>query len=366
MTSTWEPKTGEWVAVRRADESKPWGHRRRRRLHIDYYGTVRPYRLNRRGEWANNTSVPRSVLMPATRPQAELEAEFMREVRDTEWTDHTFNPWWGCEKVSPGCAHCYADTFSRRVGYTDEPHDGEPGSQTGPKVRLWGPGSERRMFGDKHWNEPLRWNREAEKAGTRALVFCASMADVFEDRPELVAPRARLFALIQETPHLDWLLLTKRPENAARLWGEAADVATTSIRDVEVWPRNIWLGTTVEDQRRADERIPHLLAVPAVVRFLSCEPLLGPVDLFAAMFGEGYAFKGEHPDIPGCNTLQFVDGLGHGVDWVIAGGESGPGARPMHPDWARSLRDQCAAAGVPFLFKQWGNTTRPGPGSARP
>lgn len=265
-----------------------------------------------------------------------------------EWTDHTFNPWWGCEKVSPGCAHCYADTFARRLGHG------------GTKPPLWGPGSERRMFGDKHWAEPLAWDRAAAEAGTRARVFCASMADVFEDRPELAAPRARLFGLILATPNLDWLLLTKRPENADRLWRAAHrhDYEEWAGDDAgqpgPTWRPNVWLGTTVEDQRRAVERLPHLIAVPAAVRFLSCEPLLGPVDLFAALFGEQYAFRGAHPDIPGCNTLQFVDGLGQGIDWVIAGGESGPNARPMHPAWARSLRDQCAAAGVPFLWKQWG------------
>ena len=124
-----------------------------------------------------------------------------------EWTDHTFNPWWGCEKVSPGCAHCYADAFAKRLGH----------GTTRPK--LWGPGSERKVASEAMWREPIKWNRSAEKAGKRARVFCASMADVFEDRPDLLVPRARLFRLVAATPHLDWLLLTKRPENAARLWG---------------------------------------------------------------------------------------------------------------------------------------------------
>lgn len=232
-----------------------------------------------------------------------------------EWTHHTFNPWWGCEKVSPGCAHCYADTFAKRVGQ-----------------KVWGADAPRRFFGDKHWAEPLKWNRYAEKAGKRRRVFCASMADVFEDRTDLRDARATLFHTIGATPHLDWLLLTKRPENIARLWAEATAFPPP-------WP-NVWLGTTVEDQQRADERIPKLLAVPAAVRFLSVEPLLGPVDL---RFHLGIAEN--HDDLRG------------GIGWVIVGGESGPGARPMHPAWARSIRDQCRAAGVAFFFKQQGAWT---------
>lgn len=222
-----------------------------------------------------------------------------------EWTHHTFNPWWGCLKVSPGCEHCYALTLSKRFG-----HD------------IWGPAktTSRRTFGEKHWAEPLKWNAEARTNNHRKRVFCASMADVFEDHPQVYDARLRLFNLIDETPNLDWLLLTKRPEN---IMGMLDDWAVH-------FPQNIWIGTSCEDQQRADERIPHLLKVPARVRFLSCEPLLGPIKLDP--------WNGGHADI----------------HWVIAGGESGPGARPMHPDWARSLRDQCSAAGVAFHFKQWG------------
>lgn len=221
------------------------------------------------------------------------------------WTDHTFNPWWGCQRVSPGCEHCYAEAFAKRVG-----------------SKVWGKAAPRRFFGDKHWAEPLRWNRAAEAAGQRRRVFCASMADVFEDRPDLNAPRARLFNLIDSTPWLDWQLLTKRPENVAHLvpelWRRGG------------WPPNVWLGTTVEDQRRAEERIPRLLDHPAAVRFLSCEPLLGAVDL----------------------TREPTH-----IDWVIVGGESGPKHRPLDLGAARSLRDQCVSAGVPFFFKQVGGRT---------
>lgn len=218
-----------------------------------------------------------------------------------EWTDHTFNPWWGCTKVSPACKNCYAEAWAKRVG-----------------AAVWGARAPRRFFGDAHWAEPVRWNREAEAEGRRHRVFCASMADVFENRRELDQWREKLARLIASTPSLDWLLLTKRPDRAAALapWGN-------------VWPQNVWLGTTVETQTWAEQRLPELLKVPARIRFLSCEPLLGHVDVSAWLRGE--------------------------LHWVIAGGESGGKARPSDPAWFRSLRDQCLAAGVAFHFKQWGN-----------
>ena len=220
-----------------------------------------------------------------------------------EWTHHTFNPWWGCTKVSPGCKHCYAETFAHRIGQD-----------------IWGARSQRRFFGEAHWREPLKWNAEALRDRERRRVFCASMADVFENRAELVPLRDRLWQLISATPALDWLLLTKRPERVLKSvpWGDA-------------WPSNVWVGVTAENQRWAEKRIPLLLQLPAKVRFLSCEPLLGPLDVRKWFGGD------------------------RRVDWVIAGGESGHSARPMNPDWARALRDQCRAAGVPFHFKQWGH-----------
>lgn len=241
-----------------------------------------------------------------------------------------FNPWWGCQRVSPGCEHCYAESFAKRTG-----HD------------VWGKQSERRFFGDKHWAEPLRWNRAAEAAGERRRVFCASMADVFEDRRDLDAERERLWYLIGRTPWLDWQLLTKRPENVAEMtpWG------------YDAWPTNVWLGTTVEDQRRADERIPHLACIPAEVRFLSCEPLLGAVDLFSAG-GLVYNHGSEgYRDFDGHWIEGWEGGFENGVEWVIVGGESGPKHRPLDLDHARSLRDQCQTAGVPFFFKQVGGRT---------
>lgn len=258
-----------------------------------------------------------------------------------QWTTHTFNGWRGCTKVSPGCKHCYAEKLvTTRL-------QGE-----------WGPGAPRQLASDAMWREPLKWDKEAardlheftttgaitDESGAviattyeRPRVFCSSLADVF-DHEVPIEWRVRLFDLIAATPNLDWLLLTKRPESWSARLHEAASASPFALR----WlngeaPANIWMGTSVEDQQRADERIPELLSIPARVRFLSCEPLLGPVDL---AFGH-----------PKWRTAESYHAYIH---WVIVGGESGPDARPMHVEWARSLRDQCAAAGVPFLFKQWG------------
>ena len=218
-----------------------------------------------------------------------------------EWTHHTFNPWWGCTRVSEACKHCYAESWAKRVG-----------------KKIWGPKAPRRFFGDAHWSEPLKWNREAVKNEERARVFCASMADVFEARSELDPWREKLWTLIEETPGLDWLLLTKRPE-------QIMTIAPWSSE----WPKNVWIGTTVEDQESAVKRLPHLARVPAVVRFISAEPLL--------------------------SELRIENWLGSSIDWVITGGESGPHARPSSPSWFRSLMIQCMQADVPFHFKQWGD-----------
>ena len=225
-----------------------------------------------------------------------------------EWTHHTFNPWWGCAKVSPTCHHCYAETWARRVGQ-----------------KVWGSTARRRTFGEDHWRGPFAWDREAERTRTRKRVFCASMADVFEGRRDLDPWRDKLWSLIGQTPWLDWLLLTKRPENV---------LAMTPWRDD--WPSNVWLGTTVESQEWAEKRLPHLVSIPAAVRFVSCEPLLDLLDLT--------------PWLPAHGKSRTDDA----IDWVIAGGESGPKARPMQADWVRQLRDQCVTHGVPFHFKQWG------------
>lgn len=245
----------------------------------------------------------------------------------------TFNPWWGCEKVSPACKFCYAEYFSD-VRY---------------KNNHWGPGSTRREFGEKHWNEPLKWNKMAKEAGIQLKVFCGSMCDWAEDHPDVGAWRERLFQLIESTPHLIWLLLTKRPENIMRFIPDG----WKSVKQ-----HNVWFGTTVENQKYADERIPELLKVPAVVRFLSCEPLLGPLNL-AKWFPHPH---NNYPDELLCDKCgEQTNHLHHPhsqseISWVIVGGESGTQKeiRPMHPSWVLDIHDQCAIADVKFFFKQWG------------
>lgn len=224
-----------------------------------------------------------------------------------EWTHHTFNAWWGCTKITPGCDNCYADNMARRYGHN-----------------VWGHDAPRRFMSNDHWDRPLLWNQAAAAAGIRERVFCASMSDVFEVRDDLARHRQRLLTLIAGTKSLDWLLLTKRPNSIARLLPLGYE-----------FPSNVWIGTTIENQEQANKRIHYLQAFPtAAVRFLSCEPLLGPVDIRRYLQ-------------PGRNGVR--------IDWVICGGESEHGARPMNPEWAESLLQQCQEAGVPFLFKQWGH-----------
>jgi protein gp37 len=235
----------------------------------------------------------------------------MGERTAISWTDHTFNPWWGCVRVSPGCAHCYAAAFSKRILGMD----------------LWKPGAARRSFGQKHWNEPLKWNEQAKADGRQHRVFCASMADVFEVVPMVDGAdtrsyimeneRARLWDLISATPYLDWQLLTKRPEKIRNLIRPLWKTAPNT---------NVWLGTSVEN-RATLHRIIELRHSKAVVRFLSLEPLiedLGELDL-------------------------------DGIQWVIVGGESGPKARPCAIGWLRDIVRQCKAAGVSVFVKQLGS-----------
>lgn len=252
------------------------------------------------------------------------------ENSNIEWTDHTFNSWIGCQKVSPGCDHCYAEEMNNRF-----------------KGGNWGPKAKRRRTSPANWKKPLAWQKKAEKENVRYKVFCASMADVFDNK----VPEEWLYdlwMLIRKTPNLDWQLLTKRPQNIRKMlpfdWHNGY--------------HNVWLGTTAENQEEANRRIPVLLSIPAAIRFLSCEPLLGPIDL------EYIEERHNH----GTNTYNALDGCwneenggdlyqhvsNNKIDWVIAGGESGRNARPVHPDWIRSLRDQCIDAGTAFFFKQWG------------
>ena len=256
----------------------------------------------------------------------------MGENSKIAWTDHTFNPWWGCARVSEGCKNCYAETFAARFGVK------------------WGATSQRRFFGEKHWNDPRKWNAAAQKAGIRARVFCASMADVFDAAPGLDDERSKLWKLIAETPWLDWLLLTKRPENIRPM------LPIIQIGGAEL-PRfnNVWLGTTVENQPAAESRILWLLEAPSAVRFLSIEPMISAVDLERVQI-----VAPSPPHGPGAYLNALTghvagpDDMGPKVDWVIVGGESGHKARPFHVEWARSIQAQCKAAGVAFFMKQMG------------
>jgi protein gp37 len=231
----------------------------------------------------------------------------MGENSNIPWTDDTFNTHWGCTKVAPECQNCYAEKVGKRFGTS------------------WGPKAFRRFFGDKHWNEPRKWQRRAEKEGRRRRVFCGSMCDVFEGRDDLNEHRERLWTLIEETPNLDWLLLTKRPENMqAMLPGSWLE-----------YPRyNVWLGTTSGTQKSADKNIPHLLNTPALVHFVSCEPILEPVNFEAYFARAEELIKPHYP-------------------WVIVGDESGYHRRPAKIEWVRDIQKQCEQAGVPFFFKQF-------------
>lgn len=229
-----------------------------------------------------------------------------------EWTDSTFNPWIGCQHVSPGCDHCYAESQNAYRKWTA---DG-----------AWGPHAERKRTSEANWKKPPRWDADAKsfkrEHGRRQRVFCASLADVFDNKVPL-AWRADLFKLFRETPNLDWQLLSKRPQNIAKMlaaaapdWGKAG------------YP-NVWLGTTTEDDEHYRMRWPVLARIPAVIRFISYEPAIGPI-----------------------NRLDLGDG--RVPDWVIFGGESGPKARRARGEWARTIRNDCQRHGVAYFHKQWG------------
>lgn len=261
------------------------------------------------------------------------------------WTDATHNPWIGCVQVSPGCKNCYAAVSTPTRVHREK------------GLELWGPPATTARLRTSEANRklPLRWDRAAAKAGIRMRVFCSSLADVFEDHPSLPAWRADLFALIESTPNLDWQLLTKRPQNITRMvppaWLES--------------PRpNVWFGTTVENQGQADLRIIELRKVPAVIRFLSMEPLLEGVDLDPLVCdecGEAVACVRLNERGPWCVechgpalSSKWLGLKRHQINWIIVGGESGPSARPFNLAWARSVVDQCKDAGVPVFVKQLG------------
>lgn len=252
----------------------------------------------------------------------------MGKVTGITWTSHTFSIAWGCFKVSAGCRACYAETLAKRYGFD-----------------VWGPPgtTPRRTFGEKHWAEPLRWERAAAKAGERRRVFCSSMADVFEDHPTIDEEREKLWPLIRATPNLDWQLLTKRPERILdHLPGDWGDG----------YP-NTWIGTSVEDQETADLRLPFLQHVPAVVRFISAEPLLGPVRLGAYLEKVSGINPEECRDPAEVRRIMNLAGLAL-FQFVIVGGESGSKARPMDLAWARQIVADCSKASVKCFVKQLG------------
>lgn len=247
-----------------------------------------------------------------------------------EWTDHTFNPWVGCTKVSPACDNCYAEDWAKRYNAVS-----------------WGP-HHRKRTSVANWRKPLQWNASAKASGMRPRVFCASLADVFDNDGAITSGwHGDLWSLIDQTPNLDWMLLTKRPQNIKKMLPETYGMPAWG----QGW-KNVWLGTTAENQVEADRRIPHLLDIPAVVHFASAEPLLEWIDFgqylhdsdcdhISDKFGKAYQCTCEPPHE-------------HKLNLIIAGGESGPNARPMHPDWVRGIRDQCVTAGAAFFMKQWG------------
>ncbi len=248
----------------------------------------------------------------------------MGEKTRIAWCDYTFNGWIGCTKVSAGCKYCYAERENNHYHWN-------PAG--------WGPNAPRKLTSDANWKMPLKWNKAAAAAGVIRRVFCSSLADVFD--PE-VSPlwKVRLFSLIDACKNLEWLLLTKRPENIKN---------DLPWKWIEFPPENVRLMVTAENQEMADRRIPILLDSWHGKNGISVEPMLSNIEL-----PHYYSALTKEDEENGGPIFTYLGIDGKYIDWVICGGESGTNARPMHPDWARSLRDQCAIAGVPFLFKQWG------------
>jgi protein gp37 len=267
----------------------------------------------------------------------------MGEVSRIGWTDGTFNPWWGCTEVSReetgggGCDNCYAREFAKRYGWP------------------WGQGAPRRFFGDKHWLEPVKWNRKAKEAGKRMKVFCASMADILDNEFDQ-AHRERLWALSQECDWIDWQFLTKRIGNAKAMF------PAEWVRNG--FPKNIWMGITVVNQEEADRDIGKLLELAARVRWISAEPLLGPVDFTklptSNRIGHRDALRGLFKSMPANvmsrdkvvgSALIDVD-VGGKIDWVVVGGESGVKPRDFQISWLDRIVNDCRAAGVSVYVKQ--------------
>ncbi|MEA3537649.1 MAG: phage Gp37/Gp68 family protein [Pseudomonadota bacterium] len=277
----------------------------------------------------------------------------MADTTKIEWTDATWNPITGCTVHSAGCTNCYA---MQLAGTRLRNHPSRKGLTREVNGNHVWTGEVR--FNEQWLLQPLQWKRPRD-------IFVCAHADLFHG----FVPDAwidKIFAVMAMASHHRFQVLTKRsdrmraymtrPDLRADLLDAASHLTddwkwqARGVWNAETWPLpNVWLGVSVEDQKAADERIPDLLATPAAIRWLSCEPLLGPVDLNSVK-------RWSECNIPeyGGEGYEFISCLRGGLDWIVCGGESGPNARPMHPDWARSLRDQCAAAGVPFHFKQWG------------
>ncbi len=286
----------------------------------------------------------------------------MAEKTKIAWCDHTFNPWWGCVRVSEGCQHCYAEGLAKRLGFG-----------------VWGPSKARRFFDEQHWEKPLLWNEWATYSSHKPRVFCGSMCDIFEDNLELIKAQLELWELIEETPRLEWLLLTKRPQNLLMLpeaWRKAP-------------PENVRVGTTIENQANAAQRLADLAHWWGGKNFISVEPMLGPISLARVLVPQAQDWaevnamedNDEPPEFIAENDLEcdwvnygdeLVDNprhaewdawrlcraqllaMGRGIDWVIIGGESGPGCRAMNEEWALALKAECELAGVPVFVKQMG------------
>jgi protein gp37 len=269
-----------------------------------------------------------------------------------EWCDHTINFWWGCTKVSPACLNCYAQKRDAHL------HPSVPMEYRFQNERSqaahWGPNAPRWMRVEAAVAEAMKLAHKAA-GGPRPRVFASSMSDLFEDRPDLDEARLEAFDTMRQTPGMDWLLLTKRPELVMDLIARAKFLAVEKGRDprwsltfawLDAWtnghaPENVWMGTTVENQEWAEKRLGWLINIPAKVRFLSVEPMLGPIDLDGIW---GYPGSAEGEDLERWP-----------IHWVIAGGETKSGSRPPDIRWFRSLRDQCWKARVPFFFKAWGD-----------
>ena len=271
-----------------------------------------------------------------------------------EWCDHTFNPWIGCTKVSTGCDNCHAETLNKRFGWCTSGDEFE--TEIEP---IWNCPSAYRITGDGCWEKIRQLNRKAKKTNTRPKVFCASMSDWLDENAPLRA-FIKLINIIKETQYLTWLLVTKRPGNWKKRMNDALDFMSVRIFDshytdfFEDWvsghePENVWMGTTIENYEMAEKRIPELLKIPAKKHFVSAEPLLSHIDLTEWMLSDKIAVNAVVPysNPPKLTRLRKIN-------WVICGGETGPNARPMNPNWVKALHAQCKKNEVPFFFKQWG------------